>query len=93
MLHSRAGLRQIFKIALDLRAAYAEIRKRAVVELVKGGAGGVTLVARNHRCEGTVDATAQMRQPNRSPQGKWPGGGRLYVGQHCHGYVLQSGIR
>jgi hypothetical protein len=61
LLHSRAGLRQVFKAALDLFAAYAEIPELAVVEPVQDGTHGVTLVARDHRCEEAVDETAQVR--------------------------------
>src|SRR5262245_60629462 len=90
LLHSRAGPRQVFKVAFDLRAVDAEILELAVVEPVQNGARGVTLVARDHRREKAVDETAQVRQPNRSSQSKWPGGGGLHVGQHSHGYVLQN---
>jgi hypothetical protein len=38
LLHSRAGLCQIFKAALDLRAVYADIGESKVVEPVQDGA-------------------------------------------------------
>jgi hypothetical protein len=68
LLHSRAGLRQIFEAAIDLRAVYADILELAVVEPVQSGAHGVTLVARDHRREEAIDETAQVRQPNRRSQ-------------------------
>ena len=73
MLHLRAGLRQLFEAAVDLRAAHADILQMAIVELAQCLARGVTLVARDHRREEAVDETAQTRQPNRSSQSKWPG--------------------
>jgi hypothetical protein len=90
LLHSRAGLRQIFKAALDLPAAHTEIRELSVVEPVQHGARSLPLVARDRRRGQAVDETAQVRQPNRSSQDKWPGGGSLHKGQHRHGYVLRS---
>ena len=54
LLHSRASLRQFFEPALDLGAGYREIMELAVVEPVQGDARGVTLVARDHRCEEAV---------------------------------------
>jgi hypothetical protein len=93
LLQPSAGLRQILKAALDLRSGYAKILELTVVEPIQLGARGVTLVARDYGCEAAVDETAQVREPNRGPQSKWPGGRTLYVGQHRHGYVLQSGIR
>jgi hypothetical protein len=95
LLHSRAGLRQLFEAAVDLRAVHADILEMAVVKLAQGLTRCVPFVARNHRREEAVDETAQTRQPNGSSQSKWPGGGGRNVGQHRHGYVLQgvAGIR
>jgi hypothetical protein len=93
LLHSRAGLRQFFELALDLGAADREIVELAVVEPVQGYARGVTLVARDHRREEAVDDTAQARQQNCSSPGKWPGrGGRNGV-QHRHGNFLSNSSR
>ena len=75
LLHSRAGLRQFFEPALDLGAGYREIVELAVVEPVQGDAGGVTLVARDHRREEAVDETAQARQQNCGSPDEWSGGG------------------
>src|SRR5207253_1950182 len=89
---SRAGLRQLFETAVDLRTVHAEILKLAVVEPVQGCARGVTLVARNHRREEAVDETAHARQPNCSSPGKGPGGG-WNGGQHRHGNFLSNSCR
>jgi hypothetical protein len=90
LLHSSARLRQLFEIAVDLRAVHAEILKLAIVELAQGLTRSVTLVARDHRCEEAVYETAQARKPNCSSPGKWPGGGGLNGGQHRHGYFLST---
>ena len=88
LLHSRAGLCQFFEPALDLGAGYREILELAVVEPVQGYARGVTLVARDHRCEEAVDEAAQARQQDCRSPGKWPGGGGRNGGQYRHGYFL-----
>jgi hypothetical protein len=86
LLHPRAGLRQFFEPAVDLRAGHGEILELAVVEPVHGQARGVALVARDHRCEEAVGETAPACEPNGGSPGQWPGGGGRNGG---HGCVLQ----
>ena len=73
LLHSRAGLCELFEPEVGLRAVHGEIPELAIVEPAQGFTRGVPFVARDHRREEAVDETAQARQPNRSSQSVWPG--------------------
>ena len=90
LLHSRAGLRQLFEPAVDLRANIARSSSWAVVQPAQRQTRGVPLVARDHRREEAVDETAPARQPDRGSPGKWPSGGGRNGGQHRHGCFLQT---
>ena len=69
--HSRAGLRQLFEAAVDLRAVHADILQMAIVELAQGlDARRAVRGARSPPRKKRLTETAQARQPNRSSQSK-----------------------